>query len=127
MLLAFAVFSIACGSFEAMVIDCELIDSWKLAQNCCYLDETTVISSVDVAIDGLENSDVDGILLANNKMIQFLPVNVYKKFPNLVFFTAENASVKEIFALNFKRLSRVKWLDLSKNQIEIVPSFCFEI
>lgn len=111
---------------EAAEISCEAIGGLQFFGNCCYLDETTVISEFNVKIANVENSDVRVIYFEHNKRIQFLPVSIYRNFPNLETYFARNASIKEISALNFKRLVNLKYLDLTSNQIEIVPNHCFK-
>lgn len=115
----------AAAKLEAVEIDCEKKDRYKMFAKCCYLNETTVINSSNVSMGGLEMADLTGFFLNNNKKIQFLPVDVYKKFPNLEFYSASEAGIKEISALNFKRLSSLMFLDLSRNQIEFIPDECF--
>lgn len=112
-------------NLEAAEINCEKINSLDLYGNSCYLDEKTAISAVNVTIVDLENDVVLVILFRNNKKIQLLPINIYRNFPNLEIYFANNASIKEISALNFRRLTSLNFLDLSSNQIEFIPNFCF--
>lgn len=119
-------FAASAAKLEAAEVSCEKFDSILFYKKLCFFNGTTVISFENTTVAGLENSDVDGIVFENNKKIQFLPVNVYKKFPNLVTYGARNASIKEISALNFDRLTRLAYLDLRANQIEFVPKSCFE-
>lgn len=118
-------FVVAAGTLEAVEIPCEKVESFERFKRCCYLRETA-INDANVTVAGLENSDVDAIVFADNEKIEFLPVNVYKKFPNLEGFLASDAAVKKISALNFGRLSNLKLLDLSSNQIEFIPDNCFQ-
>lgn len=120
------VFMASPGLLEANKIDCEKIESGHQYKSVCYLNYTTEISEVNATFKGLENSYVDAILFRHNKKIKFLPVKVYNKFSNLEVYLAQNASIKEISALNFERLSKLEYLDLEENQIEFIPNFCFE-
>lgn len=111
------------GSAE---VSCEY--NYRCVKNykCCLLTSATVISANNVTIGGLENSEIGGIAFHNNKKIQFLPVNVHKKFINLKYYMASDAAVKEISAVNFQRLFELRYLDLQNNQIEFIPNFCFD-
>lgn len=126
----FAIFLVlfitTCKKIAAAGINCEEIKNFGESKNCCYLNKSSVISAMNVKFTGPENSDVDAVLFNDNKFIQFLPVDVYKKFNNLEFYFAKNASITKVSVLNFKRLSNLKFLDLSFNQIEFIPNYCFE-
>lgn len=111
---------------EAVEIDCEKIDRYHRGVKCCYLHETTVIDVINTTMGGLEIADVQEIWISGNKNIQYLPVNVYKKFPNLEFYSAYGAGITEISALNFERLTNLKILNLSENNIESIPDNCFQ-
>lgn len=111
---------------EAAEISCEKFNRIGTLKVCCILNVTSAINLSNVTIAGLENSKVDAILLDYNKNVHFLPVSIYKKFPNLETYLAKNASIKEISVLNFDRLSSLQHLDLRANQIEFVPNYCFE-
>lgn len=114
------------GKSKTAEIHCEKIANAFPSKNLCFLNENTTISAVNVTIADLENAEVDGIFFSDNKNVAYLPVEVYKKFPNLVYFYAHNASIEEITALNFNRLSSLNYLGLSENKIEFIPNFCFE-
>lgn len=120
------VFLVAVSKLEAAEINCENFERYKRFEKCCFLSETAEISEANVTIADLENPDVEAILFDNNKKTQFLPVNVYEKFPNLEVYLAVDAAVKEILALNFARLINLKLLELQRNQIESVPDNCFQ-
>lgn len=108
---------------EAVEINCEAIKHCSRFQKCCYLNGTTVIDELNVTI---ENSDVHAVVFELNNKIEFLPIDVYEKFPNLEVYLSKEAAVKEISALNFGRLSNLKLLDLESNQIEFIPDDCFQ-
>lgn len=120
------IFAVSVGQLETVEISCEKFVHVFPSKKCCYLNENTVISAVNFTVADLEHGEVDGILFNDNKDVGYLPVEVYKKFPNLVYFWASNTSIKEISALNFDRLSSLDYLGLANNQIEFVPNFCFE-
>lgn len=114
------------GVIEAAEINCEKVDHFNEYTNCCYLNETTKISENNFVIAGLKNPDVDAIFFSSNENVEFLPVNIFRKFPNLEAYVAKNTSVKKISALNFADLMHLKLLDLRRNKIEFIPDYCFE-
>lgn len=111
---------------KAVEISCEKIDLLQPYGKCCYLNGLTVISGDNIVLNGSKNLEVNTITFVRNKKVEFLPVDVYEKYPNLENYLASYASVKKISALNFKRLSNLKLLELKKNKIEFVPDDCFQ-
>lgn len=116
----------AFNNLEAAEIECEKINPFGSSKKCCFFDYNTVISANNVTVSGLENSKIDAILFSYNKKIQFLPVNVHERFPSLEFYLAKDAAIQGVSALNFNKLSSLKYLDLRKNQITFIPSDCFK-
>lgn len=111
---------------QAAEINCERVERFGGFNKCCYLNETTAISAIYSTFAGSQNYYINAILFRDNRKIQFLPVNVYKKFPNLVIYLAGWTSVRKISAMNFVRLSNLEWLDLHKNNIVFIPDDCFQ-
>lgn len=114
------------GTTEAAGINCEKIGRSVANKNACYLNSTTIIVASKVRFAGPKNSNVDAILFDNNVDLQFLPVNIYEKFPNLERISGESAAVKAISSMNFERLLKMKFLNLKANRIEFIPNDCFE-
>lgn len=114
------------AKLEASEINCEKVVCFDRFEKCCFLNGATVISEDSVTIADLENSGVQAVLFSFNQKIEYFPVNVYKKFPNLEVFLARRNTVKKISASNFQGLSNLKFLDLQENQIEIIPDDCFQ-
>ena len=71
------------------------------------------------------NPKVFGLKFANNQNL-FLPVKVSMIFPNLITYNASSTSIKQIVKENFVRLGSLKFLDLSRNQIEKIYGDTFE-
>lgn len=92
---------------------------------CCYLRDEAAIDSPDFTIANRDAS-VDMMKFFSNAKIEFLPVNVYKSFPNLVSYEAHNCSIKEITKKNFERLNKLQTIALWGNFIEIIKSDTFE-
>lgn len=125
-MLVISVVLVAIVKLEAVEINCEKIDLSVTFGTCCYLNKVTVISAENATFGTAENVVVDTINLADNRRVEFLPVEVSKKFPNLKAYHASDAAIRKISALNFAGLSSLKWLDLSRNEIEFIPDDCFE-
>lgn len=68
---------------------------------------------------------IDGLYFNENKKIEYLPVEVYRSFPNLGHYWANNCSIKEIFRKNFEKLYNIDFIRLIGNQIEKIPSDTF--
>lgn len=62
----------------------------------------------------------------NNKRIQFLPVKISEKFPNLWIISAFGGAIRSISKENFKGLRELRWLQLGHNQIVKVSDDTFE-
>lgn len=117
------------GQLNAAEISCESVGYFSDALAdlpCCYLDSRTTIEAANVTFASAENSEVGIIYFNYNKKVQFLPVKVYKKFPDLEYYLASDANIEEITALNFEKLTSLESLDLGGNRIEFVPNFCFQ-
>lgn len=126
---ALVFFVAAFDRIEATESSCEKVENLigaYVSNQCCFLNEITVIDAMNVTINGIENPNVDAIMFTDNKNIQFLPVNINKKFPNLVYYFASNAAIEKISALNFRGLSNLANVNLAANRIESVPDYCFE-
>jgi Leucine rich repeat len=91
----------------------------------CLMDETTVIVLQNVKIS-THDSLVETLKFIGNRNISYLPVNVDKSFPNLIFFGASHCSVLEVSANNFKGLNKLNDLWLDHNQIETIANGTFE-
>lgn len=92
----------------------------------CYLEKVTEIHETDVTFDkNLNDRTIKALLLYNNKNIQYLPVDVYKSFPNIRVVAAQRCSIKKIKRNNFINLAHVVSLELNYNQIEIIHDDTF--
>lgn len=119
----------AVNKLESTEISCNKVHATGIIAGLgcsCFFDSTAVISESNVTLADLGNFTADAIMFADNKKIEFLPVNVYKQCPLVQFYVARNLSLKEISAANFERLSSLHYLNLSTNLIKFIPNFCFE-
>lgn len=106
-------------------VECESYASCHAASSCCIMTVISEIKSTQVTISESDNQ-IDGINFSENRNILFLPVLVYKKFPNLIAYYAFHCSIREISKKNFEKLSRLEDLNLNSNQIERIRSDTFE-
>lgn len=110
-----------------MRIACESVRSEKYF----YLDRQKTCSIPNTAINSDDTTvakagSVTAISFNGNKKVKFLPVEVAFTFPNLVYYSALNCSIKVILKKHFKDLKKLKILILSENQIEIIRKDVFE-
>jgi len=111
-------------------VECEKFESYDFhhigAQETCYMNKTTSIDSPDTTISSARDTRVGGIEMDRNKQIQFLPVEIYKSFPNLVVLWADSCSIKAITKDNFKNLEQLRLIGMSFNLITTIPSDAFK-
>jgi Leucine rich repeat len=109
-------------------ISCEKADDFVWdhagAQHTCYLNLKTVIKSPDATIK-YRDVTVQGIYFHKNKNVEFLPMNISEKFPNLVVYAASMCSVKALKTENFRKLFKLRHLWLEYNHIEEIASDSF--
>lgn len=68
---------------------------------------------------------VKGFSARKNLNIEYLPINIYDLFPNLIAYKAINCSVKSLSIENFRNLLALELLALDNNQIEGIPPGVF--
>lgn len=124
--------SIACDdeSTSDQVVSCEFIVdinfSYVGRQKTCIMEKRTRINSADFTIASSLNENVGGLRFNLNKKVSFLPIDVYKKFPNLVGYSAQFCSIKLIRRENFINLAKLKSLWLNRNLISEIPTNTFD-
>lgn len=116
-----------CGYIESTTTDisCERIAPRRYSK-CCFLDNTTSIDTANSSFSGIRDDSVREINFAHNKKIFFLPIRLNDKYPELRSYDAANCSVKAVSKQNFERMVNLKYLKLSRNEIETLDSNTFE-
>lgn len=117
-----------CGFIETETSDnevrCTAIESCNELDRCCRM--TSPINASDFSIADRKDEAVKGIYFMENSEIEFLPIFVYQKFPNLQGYAAYNCSIREISKKNFERLTRLVNIFLRGNKLEKIPSDTFD-
>lgn len=90
------------------------------------INAEAVINKHGFKIDAEKNENVLIIDMSDEKLIEFLPVNVAEKFPNLQFYNAPDCAIKTIYKENFRDLSKLKYLNLYGNQLTKIESGIFD-
>jgi Leucine rich repeat len=117
------------GAVTPNMVSCENVTqaSWPSpvgAVNTCWMQNTVSITIPETSILPRDVS-VLGLALGGNKNVFYLPVKVAESFPNLLAYSAGNCSLKEIRSENFQGLTKLKYLRLRYNQIEIIATNTF--
>lgn len=115
-----------------------IADSWKQVKyvQCekkddrgrivtCFMKNITSIDSPGCIISPRAET-IGALYFDKNKKIRFLPDKAANAFPNLLFYSAWQCSLTEVFKSNFERLSNLTELSLHSNQIEKNSSDTFE-
>ena len=94
-------------------------------KTCAFRRSTIVKRNAEII--GKDNEQViDQLNFSFNLDIYFLPIYIYKKFPNLDTLWAVSNSLKLVRKKNFENLSKLRFLDLKNNLISSVRSNTFE-
>lgn len=83
------------------------------------------VYSEDSTISAKRTETTEAISFENNKRIAFLPVKVYRTFPNLVAYEVFDCSLRSVTYKNFERLNRLQFVGLEKNQLRHIPDDTF--
>lgn len=105
-------------------------DEWpdfnvKLWTYTLYSDVTVSKNDVKIIRSTKPKEYVKGLNAENIKTIQYLPIDVYKKFPNLEAYQFRNCSIKELRYENFQNLTEIQYMNLGLNEISVIPAKIF--
>lgn len=112
-------------------VECEKVETYEYnsyeigSPRTCFMEENTIIDAVGVTISSRDRT-VEGLSLADNKKIKFLPEKIADKFPNLILYRARSCSIENISKTNFRSLGKLINLVLFANKIEKIPRDTFE-
>jgi Leucine-rich repeat (LRR) protein len=88
------------------------------------MDRTSIVGSKANILTALDKY-ILVLTFSRNSEIYYLPINVADKFPNLMVYNASFCSIKKVLNMNFQFLSKLKTLDLSFNQVEVIEKETF--
>lgn len=115
---------------EANQVPCEKFESASLIilddLKTCFMYGSTVIDKPNFEISSEKDETVQGLRLNSNKKIHYLPLDAYKKFPNLLGYDGHDCSVKFIMKANFHDLNNLRVIYMSRNKISTIFSDTFE-
>jgi Leucine-rich repeat (LRR) protein len=122
-------------SFAAsVVIDCEFI-SWFSTDYQCFLIKdpmitergTVVTEATGRHLDSRNHSSVTAFWSRNSSYtVNYMPRGLNDVFPNLDAITIKNSHLKEIRQTDLQPFSKLKVLDLDKNDIETIERDLFK-
>lgn len=101
-------------------------DSEECFDDPCCLITKTAINASDLIIFGVEDESVRLFDSSRNQNVEFLPIHISNKFPNLVSYDANRCAIKEISKTNFENLFHLKMLNLIGNRLKTIVSNTFE-
>lgn len=91
---------------------------------CTVFDQS--VDKIDYVFSNNTNENVtEGLTFNYNKNARYLPVNISQVFPDLVEISASFCRIKKVTSENFNGLKKVKAINLSKNDLEIIDDDTF--
>lgn len=107
-------------------ISCEYTHQTPESLIFCFMGGFTAIKDIGYTISDPFDDMVGTINFNNNRKIEFLPILLHSKFPNLQDIFADNCAIREISKENFEKLHHLETISLPRNQIYVVLSDTFE-
>lgn len=95
--------------------------------SCCEMEYGTLIDSPDYTFVADANyTNIEILTIAYQQNVEFLPVSVHRKFPNLKIYYVIKTAIPRISKNNFEKLYNLIVLRMVSNQIEVIKSDTFE-
>lgn len=91
----------------------------------CNFFKTISIGEPNVTFSTV-SEDYRGIDLSFNKLIYFLPIELNRTFPDLVYYQASYCSISKVSPENFQGLDKLLELHLFDNKIERIEPETFK-
>ncbi|KAL7026929.1 hypothetical protein ACKWTF_005238 [Chironomus riparius] len=101
--------------FTTNEVTCELETDDKL--HVCVIKDQPIKTKGFKVKSTPDDSKIKEFKIENNENVEFLPENIGELFPNLQKLTVRNTSVSEIPGDIFKKLHKLKTLELPNNQL----------
>lgn len=97
------------------------------SSGCCELDYGTHIDAPDFTFVADTNyALVETLAIAHQQNVEFLPVSIHEIFLSLKFYMVINTPVPKVSRRNFEKLHKLVFLNLDRNQIEVIKSDTFK-
>ncbi|KAL7048091.1 hypothetical protein ACKWTF_003208 [Chironomus riparius] len=77
-------------------------------------------------IGSTRNESIQGLNSKSNDDIEFLPVKVYEKFPNLIAYQFKSSAVRSVEYKHFEKLKELESISLIDNQILQITNDAFK-
>lgn len=90
-----------------------------------FVSTEAIFETPRVDISCLRSEDVNWFDISENKNVQYLPMNVFRKFPNLEIYYAFKSGVLKINKNNFYGAEKLQGLWLDHNEINTIESGSF--
>lgn len=97
----------------------------KILLKTCRIDVKTVIDTEDVFFEK-SDENLNEIYADSNHNINFLPKNIYEKYPNLISMSIWYCSLESVSKDSFQRLTMLRRLALNYNQLKVIKTDTFE-
>lgn len=102
-------------------------DAKRGMAKCCELEVGTHIDEPDYTfVNDTNYVTVEVLIITHQQNVEFLPVSIHEKFPNLKLYHVVKTPVPKISKKNFEKMFKLQELKLDRNQIEIIKSDTFE-
>lgn len=102
---------------------------WRFSESSlrtCVMADQVIDAKEFKITNQSDGGDVKGLIMSNNKFMQYLPENIAATFPNLREFTAQNSSLVLLSKKHFEGLRHLKTINLANNQIKFIESDTFD-
>lgn len=106
-------------------IDCEKIEINGKAKTC-FMNNRTAIRTTSITFYFGVDDSINAISFSFNPKVDFLPIQVDQKFPNVIEYRAANCALRRVMKANFEGLDKLETLRLSGNRIEKMLSDTFD-
>lgn len=90
-----------------------------------FVSTEAIFETPRVDISCLTSEEINWFDISENKNVQYLPMNVFRKFPNLEIYYAFKSGVLEIHRNNFYGAEKLQGLWLDHNEIITIESGSF--
>lgn len=109
-------------------VTCEKLEShhWEVDERnlqTCFIQHQKT-NQLGATIGSPFEQNCTGLWFDGNKM-SYLPINIGDKFPNLQAISAEECGLKAVGWEDFKDLTKLEILWLTKNSLEMIPGNTF--